>query len=225
MPDGRRPRRAPAPAARTAAGSGPGRPAETMTSGRCAAMNPGDASRYWYPVSAFGPRRAPEDGSARTGHPPAPPARRARPRRSRRHRRRPRPARTRAAQAARRTRRRADPRPRPAVRAPGKRLRPVGVREYRYVRRGTRPPHARALRRPVPESSAGTPAGHPRDSRPARQPEHRPGPALARCCCYQVRCGSGTRGSRKGRLRWTGPGSAPSAPAAFAQARQARDRQ
>ncbi len=40
-----------------------------MTSGRRAAMNSGAASRYWYPVRAFGPRRAPDDGSARTGHP------------------------------------------------------------------------------------------------------------------------------------------------------------
>ena len=47
----------------------PGRPAETITDGRCAAMNSGAASRYWYPVSAFGPRRAPDDGSASTGHP------------------------------------------------------------------------------------------------------------------------------------------------------------
>ena len=47
----------------------PGRPAETITDGRCAAMNSGAASRYWYPVSAFGPRRAADDGSASTGHP------------------------------------------------------------------------------------------------------------------------------------------------------------
>ena len=47
----------------------PGRPAEMITSGRQSAMNSGEASRYWYPASAFGPRRAPEEGSARTGHP------------------------------------------------------------------------------------------------------------------------------------------------------------
>ena len=65
-------RRAPELARPTRADCGldsPGRPAETITDGRCAAMNSGAASRYWYPVSAFGPRRAPDDGSASTGHP------------------------------------------------------------------------------------------------------------------------------------------------------------
>ena len=62
--------RAAGPASRADWGrDSPGRPADTSTSGRCAAMNSGVASRYWYAGSAFGPRLAPDDGSASNGQP------------------------------------------------------------------------------------------------------------------------------------------------------------
>ena len=61
-----------------------GRPAETITSGRCAASNPGGAEQAAVRRSGVGPRRAPAAARPAPASPPLRPARQRRPRLSRR---------------------------------------------------------------------------------------------------------------------------------------------
>src|SRR5215472_17725641 len=174
-----------------------------IRSGRCAATNSGESSKYGYAARAFGPARAPEDGSARTGQ-PASPASRSSP----------------AGSAL----------PSPQITTPrsvqgssstgGTVVPPITVQGAPPGRPASG--SGQPLTSPAGAAAASPAPGLPAPGSPApRAPPPRSPAPRSRVSGSSAPSTSGTSGSRRGRLRCTGPGAVPGAPEADAQARQA----